>query len=301
MTVIVTGASGFLGRHVVDWFLTQGRDVVALTRNPGRLDARARLRVVETDYTSFELHPESTIVHLAGVRNTPGTATDRLWNVNVEVTRRIGEAALRAGVRRFIHVGTALVLGPSATPLDAHSPFAESADPYISSKLAGVRALEAIEELPLVTLLPSLIYGPDHRLAPNRITSHIRRLRDRRWRVAVSGASAPRNLVYVADVVQAIERAEREAVGTRTVVAGDDVTQERFERAVYAALNRKPALRIVVPGAVARTATRAMDWTVRRDQGWSRRLETLLAPWCFRSSHPYTPLEQGIAQTVRSL
>jgi len=301
MTVVITGASGFLGRHVTEAFARRGRPVVALTRDARRLEARDHVRVVQTDYTTIDLPRASTVVHLAAVRNTPGGKGSELQRVNVEVTERLAEAAVERQVRRFIHIGTALVLGSSRVPLDETAPLTASDDPYIRSKVAGVRALEAMEGLQLVTLLPSIIYGPDHPLARNRITSHMRRLRSQRWRIAVSGPSAPRNLVYVDDVVQAIERAEDDPASSRRVVAGENVMQEELELAVYAALGRRPAPRLVVPRVAVNAAARAADLFIRSEQGWLRRIEALRAPWCFRPSESHVSLAEGIARTIRSL
>jgi nucleoside-diphosphate-sugar epimerase len=320
MTVVISGASGFLGRHVVAAFLAEGRDVIALTRNAARLAAwpvgrptgpQGTLRIVETDYAAIELPSAAAVVHLAAVRNRPGNAAREMTRVNVELTRSLALAALRSRATRFVHVGTALVLGSSRLPLEgtelAMNGIAAD-DPYVVSKAAGIRTLEAIEGLPLVTLLPSIVYGPDHPHARNRITNHLRRLLARPWRVAIGGAE-PRNLVYVDDVVRAIAEAvrdgngEHEGVGARRrLVTGENVTQAMLESALFAAAERSPTPRLVLPRVAVRTAAHILDtMLLRRGLGWSRRIETLLAPWCFAPSAAHTPLAAGIAATLRSL
>ncbi len=301
MTVVVTGASGFIGRPLVTALLGAGREVIALTRDASRIEPRPGLRVIESSYHTFDLPAGCTIVHLAAVRNAPGTRASDFAEANVALTGRLGRAAVATRAARFIHIATALVLGSSRTPLDATEPLVATDDPYVASKIAGIRALEAIDGLPLVTLLPAIVYGPDHPAAPNRVTAHMRRVLARPWRVAVGGEAQPRNLVFVDDVVAAIRQAESAPAGTRRLVAGENATQDDLERAVFAAAGRAPTPRVAVPRALVRGAGRVADTFLRREQGWLRRIDTLLSPWCFQPGAPHTSLRDGVEATVRSL
>jgi nucleoside-diphosphate-sugar epimerase len=301
VTVVVTGASGFIGRHLLAALADRRREVIALTRDARRIEPRPGLRIVETGYRTLDLPPSCTIVHLAAVRNAPGTRASDLAEANVALTGRLGRAAVETRAARFIHIATALVLGSSRTPLDETAPLAETGDPYVASKIAGIRALEAIDGLPLVTLLPAIVYGPDHPAARNRVTTHMRRVLARPWRVAVGGEPQPRNLVFVGDLVAAIQQAEGAPAGTRRLVAGENATQDDLERAVFAAAGREPTPRVTVPRTLVRGAGRIADAFLRREQGWLRRIDTLLSPWCFQPGSPHTPLRDGVEATVRSL
>jgi nucleoside-diphosphate-sugar epimerase len=301
VTVVVTGASGFIARHLIRSLLTRGREVIALTRDRRRVEPQSHLRIVETDYRSIDLPAASTVVHLAALRNAPGKRAADMNAVNVELVRRLGNAALAQGAARFIHIGSAVALGSSRLPIEDVTTLTDSTDPYVDSRGAGIHALEAIKGLPYVVLLPAIVYGPDHPQARNRITSHIRRLLSRPWRIAIGGSSAPRNLVLVDDVIRAIERAESGPSRRRELVAGENVTQDELEQLVFSAARRKPTPRIVIPRPAADLAARALDAVQRREQGWTRSIETLLTPWCFQPSPGHTLLRDGIAATVRSL
>lgn len=298
MTVAITGASGFLGRHLAAHLTASGRDVLAFTRDARRIPAAPGVRVVETDYAALPLAGVVTLVHLAAERNR---AASRPSRVNPELTLRVARAAAGQGVRRFVHVSSALVLGPSTVPLDAAAPLRDSTDPYVRSRIEALHAAEAVRGLPVVTLLSAIVYGPDFPEARNRITGHMRRLLARPVRPGVAGGGAPRNLVYADDVVRAIVAMEDQAPGVRRLVAGEDVTQEDFERAVCAAAGRRLPLRLAVPPPLLAAGARAADLVTRGEQTWSHRLATLLSPWCFQSDFPPTPLVAGIAATVRSL
>jgi len=158
-TVLVTGASGFVGSHVVPALIDAGHDVVALVGSEAsgglverRLEPaqRASLMTRRGDVTDLASLPAAVdgveaIVHLAAIpRDWDGGATLRL--VNTEGTRNVVRAATDAGVRRFVHLGA---LGVADEP-DLH---------YASSK-AKAMALVRASGLEWTILSPSLLFGP---------------------------------------------------------------------------------------------------------------------------------------------
>jgi uncharacterized protein YbjT (DUF2867 family) len=157
--ILVTGAAGFVGSHVVPALGEAGNDVVGLVRRQddgARLFARvapgqrARVTVRTGDVTQRDtlagaLDGIDAVVHLAAIpRDWDGGATLRL--VNTEGTRNMVVAARDAGVRRFVHLGA---LGVADEP-DLH---------YSSSK---ARATMIVRDsgLEWTVLNPSVLYGP---------------------------------------------------------------------------------------------------------------------------------------------
>jgi NADH dehydrogenase len=158
-TILVTGAAGFIGRHVIPALLEGGHEVVALVRSApsgedvlARLAAERRDRVTlrEGDVTRPGTLPHAlagvdAVVHLVAIpRDRDGGATLRL--VNTEGTRNVVAAAGEAGVRRFVHLGALGV----ADDERLH---------YASSK-ARAEALVAASGLDWTILKPSLLWGP---------------------------------------------------------------------------------------------------------------------------------------------
>lgn len=158
-TILVTGASGFVGSHLLPALIDAGHRVVALVRSETAADTvRRRLTAaqqacVETrvgDVTQPATLPGAfagvdAVVHLVAVpRDWNKGQTLRL--VNTEGTRAVVDAAKAAGVRRFVHQGA---MGVVDEP-DLH---------YGSSKAKG-EAIVAASGLDSTILKPSLLYGP---------------------------------------------------------------------------------------------------------------------------------------------
>ena len=152
MKLAVTGATGFVGGHLLDAAVAAGHSVAALTRRPqcprdgvewiaGSLDDRAALdRLVEG---------ADAVIHVAGVVNAPDAAGFEAGNVIG--TGAVLAAAERAGIARFVHVSS----------LSAREP---QLSQYGASK-ARSEALVAASTLSTVIVRPPAIYGPgDHEL-----------------------------------------------------------------------------------------------------------------------------------------
>lgn len=166
---LVTGAAGFLGRHLVARLaeggarvraaLLPGEDAAALAALGAEV-VRADVRAPETLPPLFEGDVER-VFHLAAICNF-STPYRVLLPVNVEGAARVAELALRSGVRSFVHVSSTSVYGPyRGAPLVEDAP-REPQDDYGRSKRDGEDAVwrRAAEGLPAVVLRPCTVYGP---------------------------------------------------------------------------------------------------------------------------------------------
>jgi NADH dehydrogenase len=149
MNIAVVGATGFVGSHVVPHLVEAGHRVVAISRTGRRLpewtDAvEPRVADVTTGSGLEEaLAGADAIVHLVAIpRETKGR---RFEEVNVRGTRRVVDAAQRAGIRRFVHVS---VLGVVDDPKLG----------YLRSKARGEQLVRE-SSLDWVVLRPSLMFG----------------------------------------------------------------------------------------------------------------------------------------------
>jgi len=171
MRVLVTGASGFLGSHVVEQLAIAGHAVRALVRKSSNVSFLKTLRNadVELAYGAVEdatkvgdaVEGVDAIVHCAGIVKARSAAEFRA--INTQGTVNLLEAAkTRApALKRFVHVSSLEACGPS---IDGKPVPVEQASPvttYGRSKLEAEQAVLAAKgELPVVILRPTAIYGP---------------------------------------------------------------------------------------------------------------------------------------------
>ncbi|HET9051765.1 MAG TPA: NAD-dependent epimerase/dehydratase family protein [Candidatus Dormibacteraeota bacterium] len=216
---VVTGASGFVGSHLCERLAQLGVDVTALVR-PGtdrrRLDgAGDGVRVVELDLADpdADLAPAvrgaGAVYHLAaaGVDQSRSDAA-AIVAVNVAGTVRLLQAAAGAGVSRFVYCGSCFEYpaGHGLTEDVLPCPATE----YAASKAAGwlmAGAFARRHGLPVVSLRPFTVYGP--REAPGRLVPEAVGRALRSLPVETTSGRQTRDLVYVADAVEAFVAAWR--------------------------------------------------------------------------------------------
>jgi NAD dependent epimerase/dehydratase len=178
--VLVTGADGFIGSHLVESLVLQGADVTALTLynsfdSLGWLDelspaTRQAIHCVRGDVRDGGqmdrlISGQDTIFHLAALIAIPFSyAAPRAFiDTNVIGTLNILEAARAHRVRRVVHTSTSEVYGTACyTPINESHPL-QGQSPYSASKIAADMLVESFArsfETPVVILRPFNTYGP---------------------------------------------------------------------------------------------------------------------------------------------
>ena len=174
MKVLVTGATGFLGRHVVARLLADRASVAALVRTPNTAVLPAGVEVITgdvSDQPSLELAMRGVdlVIHAAARVATSGTWAE-FDAANVSGTAAVLAAAQSAGVKRVVHVSSLSVYavpadGVTITEDSSYEAGAGERGFYARSKLVADRlALQAAHGgAPVVVVRPGLLYGPGRR------------------------------------------------------------------------------------------------------------------------------------------
>ena len=258
MRVLLTGATGFMGRHLLRELLADGHDVVA--SNVEEADLGVELRVADvTDPASLEGIAAGceVVVHAAGFVSHIPEAARQMWNVHVVGTENMLAEARAAGCRRFVHISSSGTVAVSRDPDEIRDEYAPTpidiiqAWPYYRSKLWAEKAVLAAKGIETISLNPSLLLGPGdvegHTTRPVRYF-----LEDRVPGVPPGGLS----FVDVRDVADAVALAlVRGRPGHRYLLGGANMTFGAF----YERLSRITGLP-VPPLRLPRATGRVLRW-----------------------------------------
>jgi nucleoside-diphosphate-sugar epimerase len=277
MTVLVTGAAGFLGSHVTTLLATRGERPRTLVHPD---DSTGELAGLGTDVYLGDIGDRSAIapalagvdsvIHCAARTGTWGPEAE-FRRTNVQGLETLVKAALAAGIRRIVHVSSITVHGIDVRgSADENAPLRNSPDPYSRSKVAGERLLRRMileDGAPVTIVRPGWIYGPGDVASFARVARMIEK-----GRMLMVGSGANHlPLVYVEDVAQGILLASEagDAEGKPYLLVNDEpVTQRDFLTAIASELGvPAPSRRIPYKSAVALgAASETLGHLARRQQ-----------------------------------
>ena len=213
-TALVTGASGFVGRHLVQRLLAEGWSVKTAGRRPVS-DATSHRKVDLAGEPVPRDLPEGidTIFHLAAWqpdRSEHGKA----WTINVDATTALAESAARHKVRRFIHLSSTAAMGnATGTPIDETTECRPSSIYEVTKREAEQRLL-AMEGIEPVILRPPMIAGPGQTGGP--LLKMLRLCQKERFPVFDGRVDMAKPLVHVNDLVEALHSATTRDVAHET-------------------------------------------------------------------------------------
>lgn len=215
--ILVTGATGFLGHHLVPSLVQGGHQLRAVVRPSSDTQFLEKLGVELayaediTDAAAIEhaCNGCDQVIHAAGLFRFWGEP-EEFWQTNVGGTTAVLQAAKQHAIKRFIHISTIAVVGkpPTNRPID-ETTRCNPLEPYQRSKLAAeerVLAAYAQDGLPTIVLRPGAYYGPWGHYAFNRLFFE-EPLKG--WRIKVDNGRHITFPVFVPDVVQGVELAMR--------------------------------------------------------------------------------------------
>jgi UDP-glucose 4-epimerase len=275
--VAVTGATGFVGGHILARLHGSGTAAVGIVRAGRRGSITASETRELPAWTQAALHGAldgvGAIVHAASVVHRPGAAAAEYESFNVEGTRALVAAARSRGVRRIVFLSTIKVYGEEPTGLIDEDTPTSRASPYSATKLDAERIiLDAAERggPSAVVLRLCPVYGVGDKGNVRRVATAIAQ---RRFVIPGDG-STRKSVVHVSTVAETVSRALLVDTGG-VYVLSDRVAPSMRELGdtIAHALGRRPPLSVPVGVVLGAAAALEMLARVRgREGGVSREL-----------------------------
>ena len=253
----MTGATGFIGRRLVEALLARGAAVSVLTRDPARAPAEWRTRgvgvrecdLLKTAMVRGACEDVDTVFHLASHPECPGAGTvNGHHELSVKGTEALLGEAERAGVKRFVYASSVKAMGEVTEYYSDETTEARPSSDYGRAKLATERLVSnmgARASLETCSLRLPMVYGPNPKGSLLRMIAAI----DRGWFPPLPETGNRRSMVHVDDAVQALMlAADTAAAAGNTYLVTDN--QIYSTRQIYEAICRaltKPIPRYSVP------------------------------------------------------
>lgn len=290
--IALTGATGFIGRHLLRELPEHGFRMRVLLRRPTTLPEECASAVVgdlaRPINMAAALADVDAVIHSAGLAHAmSGAPADDYRVLNTDATIALARAAQRAGVRRFVFLSSVRAQGgPLAAEVLTEDMPARPTDPYGQSKLAAEQGLATLD-LDWVALRPALVYGP----GVKGNMAELMRLARLPIPLPLGGFTARRSLLALDNLTDAIVTVlTAQAPLRRPLLVADPtpVTLPEMIGALRSGLGRRPGL-LPMPASLFRTAlnltgraeiydrlagTLVVDASALRRLGWTPRVTT---------------------------
>lgn len=225
--VLVTGATGFTGGHLVRALADDGYQVRSIVRSSSKAEGLPRgVDVREADITNpvdvaRAMEGVGTVYHLAAAYREASHREEGYWRVNVGATRNLLEAAAAAGIERFVHCSTVGVHGHIAEPPADETAAYAPGDAYQRTKCeAEIMALAYAKDrgVPVTVARPTAIYGP----GDTRLLKMFRMVAKGTF-VMLGMRESYYHMVFVDDLIQGLRLlgTHSAAVGEVFILGGD--------------------------------------------------------------------------------
>ncbi|MBC8548342.1 MAG: NAD-dependent epimerase/dehydratase family protein [Candidatus Brocadiales bacterium] len=234
MKILLTGASGFLGRHVLKELENYPLRLLVLPDDHTLPEIQKYAETVTADITSPESLPPvldgiTHVVHLAGFVNGGSGPNEKFMAVNAQGTFNLAQASLEAGVTHFIYTSSITVYGHSQGADEESPPV--STPGYPASKIQAEKALnQLLPEKATILRLPLLLGAGDKGFMYPAIDA----FRQSGRVVIIGSGNAPWSVLAASDAARAITLCitESDTHGCTYNVLGENITNAKLLRAI---------------------------------------------------------------------
>lgn len=268
MKVLVTGATGFVGGHLVKRLINDGYSVRALVRKGrdiSRFDRGVEIAygdITESDSLDNAVRNVDVVYHLAAMVKEAGVPDSQFWKVNVEGTRNLLEVSHNLGIKRFIHVSTCGVHGDIKNPPASEDYPFNPEDIYQKTKIESEKISVGFVKkgLPVVIIRPTGVYGPGDR----RLLKLFILIRERKFFIVGDGKTLF-HPVYIDDLIDGLILAGEipSAEGEAFIIGGERyLTLNELTELIAKTLN-VPVRRLHLPVFPVRALAIAIEFTFK--------------------------------------
>ncbi|WP_077928986.1 NAD-dependent epimerase/dehydratase family protein [Wohlfahrtiimonas populi] len=267
-TILITGASGFLGKRIVR-FLQRTSDAYLLTTSRQQESFPNHLVRDLSEATAELTANVDTVIHFAGLASHKKGSEDEFHEANVMNTINVAKAAIESNVKRFIFISTTDVHGTeSQLPLTEASPL-KPKGAYAQSKLAAEEALRILckdSEMNLIILRLPLIYHID---AVNEFGQYVQMVKENRP-LPLDRINNQRTLLALCNFESALNAVlHQPEIRNETMIISDNIslsTTEMMKGIAVAAV--VPIKLFYAPKLLAKTAMKFTGKTAFFDTFW---------------------------------
>ena len=320
MRVLITGAGGFIGSHLVDSQLDQGHYVRAVDLDLERLRHRAAspcLEMIQGDLTDHGFHKGlvdgiDIVYHLASAHLDVALSAEHYRRVNFEATAALLQSAMRAGVKRFVHCSSVGVMGNVDFPPADETAECHPTNIYEQTKLEGEKAALDFAHRTgssVVVVRPAWVYGP----RCQRTAKLLRTIAKGRFPVFGRGRNM-RHPVYISDAIRGLELCAKtqNIDGEVFIIAGEAPVESRELIQVISTELNVPVQKIHLPVLIGQGAGFTLELLFRligRQPPFSRRsMDFFLKHNAYSIDkarqrlgyQPQVDLRTGIRRTIQS-
>lgn len=267
MKILVTGATGLIGRAIVEMLIHRKQEVTALVRPHTDLGSLAGLPltiaygdITDRGAVARAARGVDAVIHTAAFVSLNSPRLEEMRRVNATGVENVASAAHEVGASRFVHVSSIVAVGasPDKTPVDETFPwpFANASVPYLITKYEAEQIAFRYNRkgLDVVVVNPCLVVGaPDPRAVD---PAGILKFLNGSINLRIEGGA---NYVDVWDVARGTLAAlAKGRAGERYILGGEDLSFQ----ALYArleALTGRPAPRLQLPNALVYGFARGLD------------------------------------------
>jgi dTDP-4-dehydrorhamnose reductase len=251
MKVLVTGANGFTGQHLVKTLVDKGFEVIATSRNESKLPSYSNLTYYNIDLTDvrnvenlFDLTRPEAVIHTAAMSKPDECAANPnlCTSNNIQATRHLLDAATKVSTQHFVYLSTDFIFGEGGPHAEEDAP--APLNLYGASKLEAEQMVTASSIISTV-IRPVFMYGPVwENLRPSFIQWVAGKLKNGEpIKVVTDQARTP---TYIGDLCWGIRKIINEQVPGTFHLAGKDIVSP-YDMAVAVAKHLNLPLGLIEP------------------------------------------------------